>query len=1451
MGFLSDLGNVLHSIGHFVSGGDSGGGSSQINNNPTQKKPQQNNLAPQQPQPGAVIQPQNNQPAFNLFQGPNNSKPTIDPNNPLAANRIAANNFLDQAGTLQKPGTPPQAQPAGPPHASIIHDIFHNPVTNGVGTALKDTGEVAGGIGVGAAEGVLRAGEGAVTGIEGIPNLLVHAATKPARMIANAAGDNNLPIVQDLNKVDQQSQRITNDATDPVNWLANKTDDTIGMLNHENGDQTLAGRVAKDIYTPAQVAGNVAALVASGGATASADTGELSTAASFLSKARNVFAGQNEIPVLSKIPGVGSLLSKLPGVADTATSATDAGKGIDASSKGADEVATGLKSSNPTQVQDAIDQTNTKAAQDAANGGVPPGSDTPPQDTPTQDTAPTPQPTGTPQTVQPASDVQPTSQPGNTPAVPAEVQPAEAQSLQNSSSPNNVSQSSTAVKAGEAENTPQLRVALNKQVTDFDKRVTSEPGTHTITDNPDLTKAAEDWGKSYTDGDLANQYANPVDLSKPSDMAKANVTMQRLLKTPVKDPLDPDDPVNKAVSNIVDSLAQKGTDSAQSLRYLQEIYGNLPPAAKIPILIRNIDKARELAGMPLLKDNLPLQQEVTSKLNNLMAVSQDIAKQRDTTIEEVEKAAQNLTSRPKGEPLDPGVAKGLVKTGREAQVTIKQANNALEKNQGDLAKVVKEYGGSPATTLMKGGAKNVGTGKAIINTITGAGKSLAEAQKSLMLASLAGPLNDSTLSGMNAIRELTNMAVTSANGKMLNAVTRSPGKFTSQLPSVRTLARGSNLSKTGGEMFKGNLYTPDALTTLASKNGSGRTGLLQKADNKFMTKFNARVHATREAATNLTAGMKDVKIQQLANQEAKAKGLTGDAANAYTALRTANPTRAMTESGVKLTQEVNNMNDNPLSRALGSKGGGVLGGVNKIPGVGPLIQNLFQPFSQWVGSQAWNAITDQNVVANLAKAVGAGVKGDAQGVVDNLSKLTVNATTGMTAGYALAHSGYLTTNHGTSSSANDGLYLHFGNNYIPVTFLGGAAPSIIMGYSAYNSMHGNPQGSLVENTLKTAQGTLETSAKAYAGGTPIGGTNALFGPYGIATQAGQVIHPAPGQKTTWGDVGSNLATNEAGMFIPGGASDVNSMINATNADPTHTAPATTIKTLNSKTGNMDTNQIASNNAYLKSRIPILSQGMPRDLTKAAPTFLSRYTRGSNTTGAEVQTAKDLATQTQSVQDDIKNGIPIYKPATGMAPKGYSFSNTMDTAVQTGKYDNAIQGYQSELKYETAPGPLHIPPSTVQSTKDKIAQLQVAQSAKLSYSDMQQYNGTSLTAWRDMGDPKSNSYDPATYQKLYAIDQALAAKGVAGGFTVDSSSSSSTKVSATPKYSAKAVSSGSSGSSAASLAKSNKVGSLPSLVRESFLTNLAAKDIPDNIPQMKLTAPESLIKPHAISVKTAA
>lgn len=94
--------------------------------------------------------------------------------------------------------------------------------------------------------------------------------------------------------------------------------------------------------------------------------------------------------------------------------------------------------------------------------------------------------------------------------------------------------------------------------------------------------------------------------------------------------------------------------------------------------------------------------------------------------------------------------------------------------------------------------------------------------------------------------------------------------------------------------------------------------------------------------------------------------------------------------------------------------------------------------------------------------------------------------------------------------------------------------------------------------------------------------------------------------------------------------------------------------------------------------------------------------------------------------------------------------------ESGDYSTDKAALQAKLQL------LDTDPTTKPSVKaqyqTQIARDDVLQTNNISYDELKSYEGTSLADWRAMGDPTSDTYDPDTYNALWAIDQKMAAGG---------------------------------------------------------------------------------------------
>lgn len=1415
MAFLGDLGNLFHAIGGFLTGNDN-------NQQPTV---QMNSVhqGPTGTANGAVPPRMIGSPEGLVPHNPNantdytNSNSIAPPQTLQRAQPAAAslpvptqqqNQFVQdlKTGNLKSP------YPLGPPQAP---NTFDRAITTGVDAVARTA--------VGIPQGIAQLWDtirGAKT-----PNPVAKATDDLGQQIDADQAKNGL---NNMIKVDGE----------PVNL----------------GDA---------IYRGAQVGLNVGPMV----------EGAVNAATKIPAIVRAAPDVLKSVPDLIKavpdaVQGAGdavdTLMNKITPVnlLNKANTATDVATPLSTADRAADEVAVGLKSANPNQAQDAAQQIAEKQAQQAAMN---------PQTPPTEASPTAP--------VQPQAAPQPTG-----PVVPTPTQPAPAQSelskpIENVSLPNNVapnanevnskvselggqrpendlqSQIEEAHNAGDngkvdqlisqlppemqgpmrnalgrpepgaelppsgrtAPNAPNVRMQLTKQLGDAAKTV-GDPTEHNVLSNPELDQAAQRVVQNTPPHELLNKYSGVPKLDNAQDLAHAKASLSVLADLTKNENPEIANAAKQAIDNIMEGT-EKGISSAgRTMNYSQSMYDSLPREAKISLTIRTLDKAREAAGMPLIKDDLGLQNQVEATLNNLLG------------------RGDNLRSELAG-------VEGRIQAIQDAA---KAAPDMKSEVAQEYAKELKTLGTQQSKLELQAQAQNGETAR-YYSSLTPGKAALQRASdwaRTSMLTAPSGRINNVFNIGGNALYEIARSIPQAIMNKGVNAV---KGAGTTEDSSLLNngLARGfvNGVKRVGSELKGNALVNGLDKDTLANK-ASGSYELVRTKNNMGLNKVVNATQALVKAPSNAIGGaVKGAQLVRYARQEGEAAGLTGKALDIYAQARSLVPSKQMADRAQQLQDTVSHMNKNWLSDMAGKLFGDTSRLEGNAKGAAGLIKNTLLPFPKYASTFVWNTLTDRNVVADTIRAAGAIKNGDLNALTKAISGFAMDGT-GMYVGYHLAQNGLITTKDGNGYS-DSGAYLHLGNRYIPLGTLGVGAEPLLAGTAIHEAV--NSSGDAASKFFGTIWNTVFNTIKAGGAQSLVGADNRSVTAIQKALTGSDGVTPA--------DAAAVGAGQFAGQFIPGAFSDINAGLNHSPLNPTGEAANTKVTkgslgVTTPSTGEPSTAKAIPQSEVrsLESRIPILSQTLERSPNTTAPDLLDRATRGSHVGGTQAAAAQQAAATKQSVQDKIAAGIPVYQPAKGTAPKGYSFDNTLNTAIQTGQFDKAIQGLQDELATMNKPGPEHIPPSTKQAVQDKITQLRVAAGAHLSYSDMELYNNTSVTAWRNMGDPNKSTYDPKTYQKLWNIDQALAQAGVAGSFKLTASSSSNVaKLSSDQKYSTKASTSKGGGSSASSLVKNNKIGSLPTIARENFVSNLNARPVTANIPQVKLTPPGSLIKAHKISV----
>lgn len=1443
MSLFSGLGNILHGVASFFEGDDLKKKQQQQQQQaaaPVQATPAQSvssgpppgldnfitlpsSLQKAQPAPkpvGPVANPA--QPAPALSQPLAKATPpptTVNSNPPAPAAPVQKPSFLSSTiNTLKK----------------AVRPFVPAPILQGY-DALANSPQ-----GQGAALGAGRAVSGIVQGAADLPN----AGASLEKFIVDKT-----PIVpgplrpaasQYVNLQKAGIQKVTSAVDKPFNDV-NKHLDTLA--------DEVPGR--RDTYVPAQIATNVATLI----------PGVAEAGALGLEKLG--VEAPNVISTLQKVGQFGRLGSALDATegAEEAITGSNAANDLRVGADGVPgapetapsiepapgEASPGVKSANPTQAADAAAQTAEKVATSpvvtptdiatppttlptvetppAAPGAVenavnlPKSTETPvvPVHTPT--TPITPEiPTTPVQTAPPAVNPEPTVPVASTIPTPADVAKAVAEGKpvpgvpDANGNPTLVSDAAAA-RAAEAAgvapvppapllpgdvaeatgrtapNAPNLREQLVKQLGEAGK-LAGDTTEHNVLSNAELDQAANRVVQSTPTDELLNKYSGVPNIANAVDLAHAKASLP-VLADLSKEPETAAE-ATKAIDNILEGTEKHVSGSARSLNYSQSMYDSLPREAKVSLTIRTLDKAREAAGMPLIADNLPLRAEIEDHLNSLLAAGEDL---------------QSKLAAVQGEV-----------------VKIQEAASAGQA-PADAAAQLKDLGQQNASLELQAKVQNNETARFYNSLVPGkAGlEKAADFARTSMLTAPSGRINNVFNVGGNSLYEIARSLPESVLNKLVNAA-RGGGTTEDQSLLNEGLKTGF---KEGLSKVKAQLQGSDLAGTLRKGNvDTGPFELNPTSDNKGFNKITNVVHALVKAPSDVIGGaIKNAQLTRMARAEGQAAGLAGDELEIYTKARSIVPSRQMTEKAQLLQDQVSHMNKNPLADATSAATRGIeklFGDSANAKGAAGLIKNTFLPFPKYAATFVWNTLADRNVVADTVHVAQALRDGDTAALTKALSGGALDSAI-MYIGYHLADMGLITNKDGNGYS-DDGQYLHIGNRYIPLGLIGVPAEGLLAGTAIHNAVHGggNPITSFVSTIANTAFDTIKAAGAQNLVGAGDQGIQALQN----AFTGSNGVSPL--------DAAAVVGGQAVGQFIPGAASDINAFLNHSGLNPTGEAADTkVVKDGLTPTGEKSTakNIPASELKSLANRIPVLSQSLPRKVGTTANDFIDRVTRGSHigpSQGAELQKVQDVADRVKANTDA---GVPdpeaTYK-------KGDSFNDAVENRIENKNYDQAVKGLQAKLAdVKSQPD---VTSKKTDPIEKQIKEVQVLQAGNFDPAVRDLYSKTSLTEWRDMGDPKSSSYDPSTYQLLYNYDSQLAKAGV---------SSASSKPSEN-KYTAKGAGKGGSGGKS----KVGSVGSPVNLGDFSF-GDLAPKKITDPATKIPTVAPQllsgKLIKKRAISV----
>lgn len=1010
-------------------------------------------------------------------------------------------------------------------------------------------------------------------------------------------------------------------------------------------------------------------------------------------------------------------------------------------------------------------------------GGAPapaPGPTIPTPDVRTAEAAPVP---NTPAAVTPEAPV------ADPLAPPVEPAPGPAQPLQTSGetppAPSVQPGPSTAPAA------PNLRQAILKDLGDNGQTVGKLAPDREALVLADLRTKAANAVRQVDPNALADSYLVPAEqvsslIRTPQDYALGRAALDVLYKTAREGDEAAKAKATAAVSNIVDAMNLGASGSAQLMRVAQESFDSMPVPMKISKVVSQIQKlnsAKFGADSPEADFSDPAKRAaIEARFNEVFERDQQLREH----IAGQDAIIAKGTTDPASVTKDDLHVAGMVKQGLEEKLSL---------NSNKFAKIYADE--TPGQ---------------------GALDKAADFQRTAMLSAPTGRASDVLTTGANILHTAPAQALEGATGRVLNAgrslMGRAPGKYVDRGMSASSLVKAvpGAFKKTYRD-FKGTADPGEISKLVKGQTGGTRSDIGGVGGNAAKRLVKAGVNF----ATHISEGVKDSEVARLSRQEGLKQGFTGDDLKKFTIARSYTPSADVAAKSQLAHEVINNLNDNPVTSAMRD-----IGSIaeKRFGKAGKFIKNAVLPFPTWVGGQMYNSITDKNVVANAIKAGIALKKGDPQAVVSQLSKAGLGVAELYGLGYVLSKTGVI-TNKDANGDDYEGAYVHIPGTTrsFPVTTLGFFAPNILLGNAAYNAFEGDNKGkNFVEDLGKTALNTVSSAYKALSAGQLLGADNSLgktaqdaFGPNGAPEKAINAVEAFGSQ------------------FVPTLGRDVNAVLdNNTSLNPTHEASDTTV---NKPNGNKDYIGTALNKA--KDLVPGLSQSLPRKADQAARDLIDRTLRGNRDTPGGVATKAAAKTEADRTKDFKARDVPD--------PKVKNFDDAVEARVESGDYDKAVEGLQAKLDDQSKDK--DIPASKNKAISDQIKALTVAKNGKFDPGVIDQYKKTSLSEWRDMGDPDSDNYDQKTYETLFNYDKALADAGVSRNTTKQTD----------PLYSAKTAKSGSGSSKELSTIKSNTIGSTPEFAKVSLSGLAPQKAGSVKMPTIQQIKPGELIKARKITV----
>lgn len=961
------------------------------------------------------------------------------------------------------------------------------------------------------------------------------------------------------------------------------------------------------------------------------------------------------------------------------------------------------------------------------------------------------------------------------PEIPASLATPETPSVRTQIQPG----AQSSATAGEGVTAPRTRQQLANRVSD--ERIQAELMENATAKERQSLAEAQNIGnervRNLSDDELVSRYSGGKNMERPEDFFEALAAVRRLER------MGTDDAV-RAAADLMESVTNKSSESGRWNRATQILFEDAPPTLQAEMLLRKLTRAG--AEFADATQEAAVRRQLFDKL-----AEADLLYRGDVDETGAVRARGVLQIRDEAVALAEDVRAGAVSP--EAARTRAQE---LAQEYGELLDQWELKNGEVMDLFEQQLPKDK------LGSRIGLGARLA------MLSSPAGRAFDVISTSSTMLADTSDRTFSALAAKAVGSQ-----RAKTSLPSLRTVfgEAGSGL-KRAKEEWQGARRVSNIWNELDMKTRSD----IRKTSGAF----SRRIKAMTEAPTLMSEGIRKDELRRIGMQRAKEAGLEGDAAKVYADLYSIGASKADQYAARQEWLKANLLHKNRLSDFFTKVGRN----LEQSGLVGSWVKNMIMPFTSFASGNIQRALTDRNVLHNAWK-IGEGVKKqNPQMIVDALGKLTTNVAGITAASMILAEAGVLTDKDANDENY-DGVYLKFGDRHIPVALTGQFAPMLIGGYALNKALAAdNPVEGIADFIGNSAVGI----AKSVDMTSMFGGDNALMN---RVTDLHRIAVGDDNVSQKVSDLLIRLGGDTVRQYIPSLTGDVNAALDQTSLNPTHEASETEVTKENPKTGNQVIDVPATELAKTKNRIPGLSQTLPRKEGSLAKDPLDRIMKSTRLSDSQKQAQADEKAAQEKSASLAERGVPDHTAMKTIE----EFNVAVENLAYDGEFSKAIEGLKNRL------ADMEQDPSASRNSKEKIrkqiTEYEVLSKGNFSMEDLETYQSIGVEDWRKLGDPESEYYNKDAYERLWALDVALAEQKVGGGRGLNKNGQ---------KYSAKKPSTGGRGGGRGG-SRSNTIGSPQSLARISLGRLQSRSTSAPKIPTIDRLKPSELVKKRKISV----